>query len=189
MKKTRNCGKRAWVGPDGLGCGIIRRLIRGLNWKCRPGRGGFLFACRQRRVLKEAAPRRGRRVSQLSETLAASVAKKRERLVQVKGLTRYGKRHPRIQPKNTPRGPLKNGSKNRTQVPVPARARVYGSDPVRVQGGVPTPPCDPPPSPGPPRCGPPLSDGGPANSGFWSAAAGPGFWFGCCCCCCCCCCC
>src|SRR5215208_2455604 len=132
MKKTRNCGKRAWVGPDGLGCGIIRRLIRGLNWKCRPGRGGFLFACRQRRVLKEAAPRRGRRVSQLSETLAASVAKKRERLVQVKGLTRYGKRHPRIQPKNTPRGPLKNGSKNRTQVPVPARARVYGSDPRGV---------------------------------------------------------
>jgi putative ABC transport system substrate-binding protein len=28
-------------------------------------------------VLKEAAPRRGRRVSQLSETLAASIAKKR----------------------------------------------------------------------------------------------------------------
>jgi len=83
-------------------------------------------------VVKEAAPRRGRRVSQLSETLAASVAKKRERLVQVKGLTRYGKRHPRIQPKNTPRGPLKNGSKNRTQVPVPARARVYGSDPRGV---------------------------------------------------------
>ena len=53
-------------------------------------------------VLKEAAPQRGRRVSQLSETLPASVAKKRERLEQVKALTRYGKRHPRIQPKNTP---------------------------------------------------------------------------------------
>ena len=47
-------------------------------------------------VLKEAAPQRGRRVSQLSETLAASVAKKRKRLEKVKGLTRYGKRHPRI---------------------------------------------------------------------------------------------
>jgi len=34
-------------------------------------------------VLKEAAPQRGRRVSQLSETLAAGVAKKRERLEQV----------------------------------------------------------------------------------------------------------
>ena len=138
-------------------------------------------------VLKEAAPQRGRRVSQLSKTLAASVAKKRKRLEKLKGLTRYGKRHPRIQPKNTPRGPLKNGSKNRTQAPVPA-ARVYGSDPevcmsdpVRVQGGVPAPPCDPPPSPCPPRCDPSPSDGGPANPGFWSAAPGPGFWFGCCC--------
>jgi hypothetical protein len=45
-------------------------------------------------VLKEAAPQRGRRVSQLSKTLAASVAKKRKRLEKVKGLTRYGKRHP-----------------------------------------------------------------------------------------------
>src|SRR5439155_18044462 len=43
MKKTRNCGKRPWVGPDGLGCGIIRRLIRGLIGNAAPKGAAFFL--------------------------------------------------------------------------------------------------------------------------------------------------
>ena len=43
MKKTRNCGLRPWVGPDGLGCGIIRRLNTRFDWNAAPKGAAFFL--------------------------------------------------------------------------------------------------------------------------------------------------